>query len=76
MHTVLPFCLSKIDRVAFGLLSTDQLRRARAFGGANLPRKRRLLAVPYVGKDTPSRASEFSHPDVVIALTILAYRCR
>ena len=39
-----------------------------------MPRKRRLLAVPFVGKDTPSRASEFSHPDVVISLTILAYR--
>lgn len=30
--------------------------------------------MPFVGKDTPSRASEFSHPDVVISLTILAYR--
>lgn len=26
------------------------------------------------GKDVPSRASEFAHPDVVIGLTILAYR--
>ena len=26
------------------------------------------------GKDTPSRASEFSNPDVAVGLTILAYR--
>ena len=67
--------LSKVDRVAFGLLSTTQLRRSRVQLGGVVPRKRRLLAVPFVGKDTPSRASEFSHPDVVISLTILAYRC-
>ena len=30
--------------------------------------------VPFVGKDVPSRASEFSHPDIVIGLTIAAYR--
>ena len=27
-----------------------------------------------MGKDVPSRASEFSHPDIVIGLTIAAYR--
>src|SRR5690348_13506099 len=44
---------------------------------------RRLLAVPFVGKDVPSRASEFAHPDITIGcsslfscsgLSILAYR--
>ena len=35
---------------------------------------RRLLAVPFVGKDVPSRSSEFAHPDVIIGLTVLAYR--
>ncbi|CAN0528892.1 unnamed protein product, partial [Ectocarpus sp. 12 AP-2014] len=39
-----------------------------------MPKSRKLLAVPFVGKDVPSRASEFSHPDVVVGLTILAYR--
>ena len=39
-----------------------------------LPRTRQLLAVPFVGKDAPSPASEFSHPDVLIGLSILAYR--
>jgi hypothetical protein len=32
------------------------------------------MAVPFVGKDVPSRASEFAHPDVLIGLTILAFR--
>lgn len=27
-----------------------------------------------MGKDVPSRASEFAHPDIIIGLTILAYR--
>lgn len=31
------------------------------------------LAVPYRAKDNPSLRSEFSHPDVVIALTCLSY---
>ena len=35
---------------------------------------RRLAAIPFIGKDIPSRASQFSHPDIVIGLTILAYR--
>ena len=74
LETIVPFVLAKVDRVAFGLLSTAQLRRNRIQLGGALPRKRRMLAVPFIGKDTPSRASEFSHPDVVISLTILAYR--
>jgi hypothetical protein len=40
----------------------------------HMPRSRLKLAIPFVGKDVPSRASEFAHPDVTIALTILAYR--
>jgi hypothetical protein len=35
---------------------------------------RRLLAVPFIGKDVPSRVSEFSSPDVCIGLTFLAYK--
>ena len=35
---------------------------------------RAWVAVPFVGKDMPSPASEFAHPDVTIGLTILAYR--
>lgn len=32
------------------------------------------MAVPFVGKDVPSRSSEFAHPDALIGLTIMAYR--
>jgi hypothetical protein len=39
-----------------------------------VPRSRKLCAVPFVGKDVPTAASEFSHPDIVIGLSILSYR--
>ncbi|CAE7712147.1 unnamed protein product [Symbiodinium sp. CCMP2592] len=45
-----------------------------AWGDERTPLSRKLLAVPFVGKDTPSVSSEFSHPDVTIGFTILAYR--
>jgi hypothetical protein len=64
---------SKIDRVSFGLLSTEDLAVAKE-RDPFMPKSRKLLAVPFLGKDVPSRSSEFSHPDVVIGLTTLAYR--
>ena len=41
---------------------------------ADMPTSRKLLAVPFLGKDVPSPASEYAHPDIVIGFTILAYR--
>lgn len=73
LSAYLPHVLSKIDRVSFGLLSAEDLARALAID-PKVPISRRLLAVPFVGKDVPSTSSEFSHPDVVIGLTIAAYR--
>ena len=73
LRSFLPFILGKIDRVSFGLLTPDDLVRALQLD-AKMPRSRKLLAIPFMGKDVPTRASEFSHPDVVIGLTILAYR--
>ena len=35
---------------------------------------RELLAVPFMGKDAPSRSSEFANPEVIIGLTVAAYR--
>ena len=32
-----------------------------------------IAAVPFVGKDVPSQASQFSHPNIVMGLTITAY---
>ncbi|KOO21586.1 nxn protein [Chrysochromulina tobinii] len=39
-----------------------------------MPRSRYKLAIPFLGKDVPSPASEFAHPDVIIGLSVLAYR--
>eukprot|EP00941_MAST-03F_sp_MAST-3F-sp1_P005353 g5353.t1 len=68
---LLPHCLSKIDRVSYGILSAAD---SENYVTESTPLSRRLMAVPFVGKDVPSRSSEFAHPDVVIGLTILAFR--
>jgi hypothetical protein len=73
IHYFFPHVLRKIDRVHFGLLQPDELARALKLD-PNMPESRKLVAVPFVGKDVPSRASEFSHPDIVIGLSIAAYR--
>lgn len=39
-----------------------------------MPRSRAKLAIPFISKDVPSPASEFAQPDIVIGLTVLAYR--
>ena len=36
-----------------------------------MPSSRRVMAVPFVGKDVPSRSSEFAHPDVLIDQLLL-----
>lgn len=64
----LPHVLSKIDRVTFGLLGEfDPLP-------PDAPLVRKYMAVPFIAKDVPSHAAEFAHPDILIGLTILAYR--
>jgi len=73
LGALMPFCLGKIDRVSFGLLTPADLTRALE-RDPKMPRSRKLCAVPFVGKDVPSTASEFAHPDVVIGMSILAYR--
>lgn len=69
VSSVVPHILSKINRVSYGLLSDEALSISKTE-----PVSRRLLAVPFVGKDVPSSASEFSHPDIAISLTLAAYR--
>jgi hypothetical protein len=72
VDALLPHCFAKINRVKFGLLRESDVAR---FGGvANVNEARRLLAVPFVGKDAPSATSEFAHPDATIGLTVLAFR--
>ena len=73
LHSILPFVLTKIDRVSYGLLSLEQIERERE-AEYLVPRSRSITSVPFVGKDVPSERSEFAHPDVIISLTILAFR--
>ncbi len=73
LHSVLPFVLSKIDRVSYGLLSEEQIVREKQ-SHLTYPRSRWMTAVPFVGKDVASERSEFAHPDIVISLTVLAFR--
>jgi len=73
LHAFMPHILAKVDRVHYGLLNKEDLARALKIE-PNMPKSRKLLAVPFVGKDVPSRSSEFAHPDVVIGFAISAYR--
>ncbi len=73
LRTFLPHCLQKVNRVSFGLLSTAECAETLE-EDPNVPKSRLALAVPFIGKDVPSKASEFAHPDVTIGLTVMAYR--
>ena len=73
LRTFLPHILGKVNRVSFGLLSSKDCAAALE-ADAMVPQSRLKLAVPFVGKDVPSRSSEFAHPDVILGLTILGYR--
>jgi hypothetical protein len=73
LRNFVPHVLSKINRVSFGLLSKMDLRQTLETE-PSVSLARRLAAIPFVGKDIPSRNSQFSNPDIVIGLTILAYR--
>jgi hypothetical protein len=73
LRNFLPHVMSKINRVSFGLLSKSDLK-LQLENDPHVSIVRRLAAIPFVGKDIPSRASQFSHPDIVIGLTIMAYR--
>jgi len=73
LRTFLPHCLGKINRVSFGLLTEDECKGVLR-DDPMVPRSRLKLAVPFVGKDVFSPSSEFAHPDIIIGLTILAYR--
>lgn len=82
----LPHVMSKIHRVSYGLIGDADVARWRdqeiasaggdASAGSNvvISKSRRLLAVPFDGKDAPSRTSEFANPEIQIGLSIAAYR--
>jgi hypothetical protein len=69
-------CLSKRNRIEYGLIqeSDTEAWKLELKQDVVLATSRRLLAVPFIGKDVPSRVSEFSSPDVCIGLTFLAYK--
>lgn len=62
----LPHMLSRVHRVAFGVLRPEEMQ-------PDEPELRRLMAIPFVGKDRPSPAAEFAQPDVMICATVLGY---
>jgi hypothetical protein len=67
-------CISKLYRINYGILKETEIDHFKEENGDIISKSRSLLAVPFVGKDCPSRASEFSHPEVLIGLSVLAYR--
>jgi hypothetical protein len=73
LDSFLPHVLQKIDRVSFGIMNKGDFERAIKIDPF-MPRTRSKLAIPFVGKDVPSRSSEFAHPDIILGLTILGYR--
>jgi len=73
LGSFMPHVLQKIDRVSFGIMTKQDYEMAIQ-ETPNMPLSRLKLAIPFEGKDVPSRASEFAHPDVIIGLSILAYR--
>ena len=73
LQSYLPFILQKINRVHFGLLQPADIKQLED-DGVKIPTSRKLTAVPFIAKDVPSRASEFAHPDVLVGLTIMAFR--
>jgi hypothetical protein len=83
----LPHVLSKVHRVSFGLLLPADEERwvSEALNSTSgdvelakrsvvISKSRRLLSVPFEGKDAPSRSAEFAHPDIAIGLTAHSYR--
>eukprot|EP00466_Bigelowiella_natans_P001199 jgi/Bigna1/76726/fgenesh1_pg.43_\ len=74
LRSFLPHVLSKINRVSYGLLFPGDIPHLGRGGDLESLGSRWKTAIPFVGKDVPSAGSEFAHPDVLIGLTILAYR--
>jgi hypothetical protein len=72
----LPHCCSLFNRVHYGLLQTQDIQRLERQGvdPKRIPGSRFRNAVPFVGKDCPSRASEFAQPDICAGLTILSFQ--
>eukprot|EP01060_Flectonema_neradi_P013755 TRINITY_DN2047_c2_g1_i1.p1 TRINITY_DN2047_c2_g1~~TRINITY_DN2047_c2_g1_i1.p1 ORF type:complete len:4005 (+),score=760.52 TRINITY_DN2047_c2_g1_i1:105-12119(+) len=73
IDSFLPHILQKIHRQSFGYLTEAELTKSLN-EHPDMPKSRIHLAVPFIGKDTPSPSSEFQHPDITIGFTIHAYK--
>ena len=72
--SAIPHCLQKVNRVHYGLLDRSHGRIKNVRGMPSPTTRRVLTAIPVLGKDVPSSASEFADPETLICLTILAFR--
>lgn len=69
--------MRQVNRVNYGLLAgpppadNDDDGISEAEAGS---RSRYHTAVPFLGKDKPSKAAEYANPEVLIGLTLLAFR--
>lgn len=72
--SAIPHCLQKVNRVHYGLLERPHGRIKNTRGRPPPASRRVLTAIPFLGKDVPSSASEFADPETLICLTILAFR--
>jgi len=61
-----PHALTKTFSVSFGLLPSYAMNSTESL-------IRYYLAIPFLGKDAPSPRSEFSQPDILILLSLLAF---
>ena len=73
INVILPHCLKKINRVTFGLMTDEQVNDA-LLENPLMSETRGKLGIPFIGKDMPSPAAEFQHPDVLVGLSFLSYR--
>ena len=73
INILLPHCLKKINRVSFGLMTDEQVSDA-LLENPLMSETRGMLGIPFIGKDMPSPAAEFQHPDVLVGLSYLSYR--
>ena len=59
--------------LSYGVLPHAIRKRWSVDYGVDVITKRRLMAVPFRGKDTPMPRTEFGHPDVSLVLTHFSY---
>ena len=59
--------------LSYGILPHALKKRWSVDYGVDVISKRRLMAVPFRGKDTPMPRTEFGHPDVCLVLTHVSY---